>query len=621
MDLSYFGQIALLTKKLLFFCFFLLGKEQKFKNRKKHFNWLLPNLAGTMKKQILLFFLLAFQCGAQNIFEINQKLGRGVNMGNMFEAPSESEWGNPFRDDYFQRIADLGFDHVRIPIRWDVPDRASQTAPYTINPQFLERITYVVKKAQDAGLMAIINMHHHETLFENPTSAKARFLSQWQQISKAFKDHDENLLFEVLNEPHGEISPSLWNQFFAEALATIRVENPTRAVLLGTAQFGGLGGLPLLEVPNDPNIILTIHYYEPFNFTHQGAEWVANSDPWLGTKWKNSDRDQNAIKSQFSFAIDFAKKNNIPINIGEFGAYNKADNESRILWTTFLARWFEEQAFSWSYWEFSAGFGFYSPATGVYKQDLVDALLKNPLPEPVETRSEPIYESDFANNNSGWTLGVFEPAQANFTRENGTAKVTVSTASATSWHVQFVLNNVTLINGKTYLVTFDGYADRNMALTSYVGQSVDPYGSYSGYPGINLGTSTKSFEYVFTMNAPSDSKARLVFDMANGTGTAYFSNIKVSVLLDGSESTPLSENQTEVRVKVFPNPVNNDISFENIEDFEAISIWDTNGILKKQFKTALISNNKITIKDLSPGVYFIRLVGEKNTYVKKIVFY
>ena len=58
------------------------------------------------------------------VFEINKSLGKGINMGNMFEAPSETEWGNPFRDDYFKRIADLGFNHVRIPIRWDVAARA-----------------------------------------------------------------------------------------------------------------------------------------------------------------------------------------------------------------------------------------------------------------------------------------------------------------------------------------------------------------------------------------------------------------------------------------------------------------------------------------------------------------
>ena len=88
-----------------------------------------------MKKSVLVLAFLVIGIslisvhGQQlNIFELNKKMGKGINMGNMFEAPSESAWGNPFRDDYFKRIADLGINHVRIPIRWDVPERTQQTA-------------------------------------------------------------------------------------------------------------------------------------------------------------------------------------------------------------------------------------------------------------------------------------------------------------------------------------------------------------------------------------------------------------------------------------------------------------------------------------------------------------
>ena len=83
-----------------------------------------------MRKAVgLLLILIENSLLAQNIFQVNENLGKGVNMGNMFEAPSEGEWDNPFRDDSFQRIADLGFDHVRIPIRWDVEARVDLEAP------------------------------------------------------------------------------------------------------------------------------------------------------------------------------------------------------------------------------------------------------------------------------------------------------------------------------------------------------------------------------------------------------------------------------------------------------------------------------------------------------------
>jgi len=175
-------------------------------------------------------------------FEINERLGRGINMGNAFEAPSETAWGNPWRPEYFRIMSELGFTHVRVPIRWEPADRSMATSPYTIYPAFLNRIKQVVDTALKYKLHIIINMHHHDALFDNVTGQKARFLAQWRQIGEFFQSYSDSLLFEVLNEPHGNLTPELWNQYFAEALAEIRKSNPNRVVLLGTAEWGGLGG-------------------------------------------------------------------------------------------------------------------------------------------------------------------------------------------------------------------------------------------------------------------------------------------------------------------------------------------------------------------------------------------
>lgn len=211
-------------------------------------------------------------------FEMNERLGRGINMGNSFEAPSETAWGNPWQPEYFEIMAQLGFDHVRLPVRWEPADRSMASPPYTINPAFLERIQEVVDKALDSKLHIIINMHHHEALYEDPDGQKERFISQWNQIATYFKDYPDSLLFEVLNEPHGNLTADKWNVFFADALMEIRKTNPTRAVIMGVADYGGLGGIVNLELPDDEYILVYPHYYNPFNFTHQGAEWVENSN-------------------------------------------------------------------------------------------------------------------------------------------------------------------------------------------------------------------------------------------------------------------------------------------------------------------------------------------------------
>ena len=91
-------------------------------------------------------------------------------------------------------------------------------------------------------------MHHHEALYSDTEGQKERFLSQWSQIAKHFKDYPAELLFEVLNEPHGDLTPQLWNSFFADALEVIRETNPDRVVLMGTANYGGPGGLPYIQL-------------------------------------------------------------------------------------------------------------------------------------------------------------------------------------------------------------------------------------------------------------------------------------------------------------------------------------------------------------------------------------
>jgi len=551
------------------------------------------------------------------IHDLNKKLGKGINMGNMFEAPSETEWGNPFKDDYFKRISSLGFNHVRIPIRWDVPARCQQTEPFTINATFLERIKTVVDLAKKENLLVIINMHHHEAIFANPDAQKAKFLSQWTQISTFFKDYDSNLLFEVMNEPNSNLTLDKWNTFFADALKEIRKTNPTRAVLMGTANWGGLGSVSSLKIPADNNLILTIHYYDPFNFTHQGADWVDGSTPWLGTKWENTNLERDEIIGQFKHLKEFADQNNIPIHIGEFGAFSKADLESRVLWSNFLARWFEQQGFSWAYWEFSAGFGIYNPASGQYLQPLVDALITKQITDAKELKTAIIYESDFNSTTNKWDLYVQPNASATVISQENYANISVQKASTDGWHVQYVKNEIPLKRGKRYLVSFDAKANIDLAITNYIGQASGSYSAYSGYKGFTLTTNEAKFTYSFVMTSPDDSKARIVFDLGLKTGNLSIKNIKVEEVQD--TSSVLLSISTENKVKVFPNPVSDELHLSEIQDFYLLHIYDQLGrkILQKD-----LSNQKtiqLDTKALPQGVYYLYLLGSKEPESFKLI--
>jgi len=131
----------------------------------------------------------------KHAFEVNKRLGRGINYGNMFEAPSENDWGNSWKPEYARMIARQGFTHIRIPIRWEPAGRSAATAPYTISPLFLNQIKQVVDSALQNKLHVIINMHHQDESLANPDAQKARYLAQWKQISPYLKRYPDSLLF------------------------------------------------------------------------------------------------------------------------------------------------------------------------------------------------------------------------------------------------------------------------------------------------------------------------------------------------------------------------------------------------------------------------------------------
>lgn len=310
-------------------------------------------------------------------FEINRLLAPGINIGNALEAPTEGEWGVTIEDEYFTIIKNAGFKAVRLPIRWSA--HAAIDTPFTIDPLFQNRVAHVVNVALQQGLAVIINIHHYDEIFQQPAAHKARLLGLWQQIAENFKDYPGQLLFEILNEPHDNLTATLWNQYLLEALAVIRTTNPHRTVIIGAAEWGGLGALDKLSLPaTDTNLIVTVHYYEPFAFTHQGAEWVSGSNAWLGTTWSATVAQTSALIQDFDRIKAWADDQHRPVFIGEFGAYSKADMTSRMLWTGYVVSQCRQRNFSWAYWEFCAGFGAYDPSNKTWRQPLLNALIQTP---------------------------------------------------------------------------------------------------------------------------------------------------------------------------------------------------------------------------------------------------
>jgi endoglucanase len=310
-----------------------------------------------------------------DIHAANKKLGRGINLGNALEAPKEGDWGVTLKDGYFKVIKDAGFHTVRLPVRWSA--HAKTEAPYSLDAKFAERVDWSIDQALKNKLNIIVNVHHFGEMDAQPDKHLLRLVALWEQIAARYKNRPATVYFELFNEPHDKLTEAKWNSVFPQILAVVRKTNPTRPVLIGPGQWNAVRALDKLELPKeDRNLILTVHCYDPFDFTHQGTPWVKGADKWKGRKWTGTDAEQAALRKTLDKAAAWAKAQDRPVFLGEFGAYQEAEMESRVRWTRFMVQEAERRGFSWAYWEFCSGFGAYDPKAETWRSTLKSALVE-----------------------------------------------------------------------------------------------------------------------------------------------------------------------------------------------------------------------------------------------------
>ncbi len=323
-----------------------------------------------------LFLILLLSAPADDIFAANQALGQGMNFGNALDAPIEGAWGVTIQDEWFPLLKKAGFQSIRLPVKWSV--HALKTAPYTIEPAFFRRVDHLLDMAEKSGLNVVLNIHHFDELDKSPDDHLAHFLALWKQIATRYAQRPASVYFELNNEPHDKLDDKKWNAILPKGLAVVRESNPSRPVIIGPAFWNGIWALPKLTLPSDNNLIVTVHCYNPHDFTHQGASWADARVRNIRDKyWTGSEAELKAMRKELDQAAEWGKKHNRPIYLGEFGVYEKAPMESRIRWTTAIVKEAEARGFSWAYWEFGSGFGAYDIKNNAWHEGLLKALISN----------------------------------------------------------------------------------------------------------------------------------------------------------------------------------------------------------------------------------------------------
>jgi endoglucanase len=306
-----------------------------------------------------------------NPFELNKHLARGVNIIG-YDPLWKSRDKARFQEQHFRLIREAGFNHVRVNLH---PWRDGKIdAQNRLAADWLETLDWVVKQCLQNKLLVILDLHEFQTMGRDAEGNHERFLATWKQLAQRYQKAPDEVLFEILNEPNKKLTPELWNQYLREALTVIRQSNPDRAVVVGPANWNSVDYLKKLELPADEHLIVTVHYYKPMTFTHQGAAWTGQKNK-LGIPWNGTPQDRAAIERDFDNVQAWAEKHHRPIYVGEFGAYEKGGLDSRVRYISCVAREAEKRGWSWGYWQFDGDFIVFDMKKQQWVQPILDALI------------------------------------------------------------------------------------------------------------------------------------------------------------------------------------------------------------------------------------------------------
>lgn len=298
---------------------------------------------------------------------------RGINIGNALDAPRPGEWGVDIEEALFNVTHEVGFNAVRIPVRF-----SAHTGPgpeYEINEAFFDLVDQAITWGLEKHTVVILDLHHFDEIKHNPHQELDHFYAIWSQVSKRYQAAPLSLYFELLNEPSHNLDSETWNEMIKTGVQIIRRTNPIRKIIIGGINYYEVNALQYLQLPNDNNLIATFHFYEPFQFTHQGASWVDGAFQWRGTTWDGTPSEMEKIRAALDIAVEWSYYHQIPIIVGEFGVIKGVDPDSRERWTRFIVQEASQRGINWFYWELCSEFGIYDCKNEVWDKNLLDALM------------------------------------------------------------------------------------------------------------------------------------------------------------------------------------------------------------------------------------------------------
>lgn len=301
-----------------------------------------------------------------NQSQIVEAMGPGWNLGNQLESvtdnvPEETNWGNPvITEKLIQSVKAAGFKSIRIPVSYFA--KIDDDKDYTIDSKWLDRVQEVVNYCIKNDLYAVINIHGdgYNTIDggwllcngKNQTEIKKKYKKVWKQIAERFKNYDEHLLFESMNEefdgsysePNKEYYQNIndYNQIFVDTVRKTGDNNTKRWLIIPgwNTNIDYTAGDYGFKLPTDQyrdksidkeeqRIMISVHYYSPWDFCggENGVitQWGNEADDPSKT---STTCDETYMKNQLNLMKTTFTDKGYPVFIGEYGSINKTSYDS-----------------------------------------------------------------------------------------------------------------------------------------------------------------------------------------------------------------------------------------------------------------------------------------------------
>ncbi|MBL4678281.1 MAG: cellulase family glycosylhydrolase [Mucilaginibacter sp.] len=318
----------------------------------------------------------------QIAFKRARSLDNGISVSWLEQTWNTKVWDEtPLKTSGFELLRKLNIKTIRLPVAFEyfkdtgVPDEKVFT-----------QIDEVLRQCKKYDFNLIIDFHYGKLTDNNFLTETPKIIALWLNLTKRFiRESHDKVFFELYNEPP-PIDPKVWHDAAYNMVTAIRKVDKNRTLIIGASNFNSIYELSRMQRLADENIIYTFHFYEPFLFTHQGADWVGAQmattgipfpynaatyppmNPKVAGTWGENnyhqylkDGNEQSIHDKLQIVKKWADKYYVPVICGEYGVYNKyADQDSRCRYIKAMRQNLKVVGIPGILWDYNSNFSIFN---------------------------------------------------------------------------------------------------------------------------------------------------------------------------------------------------------------------------------------------------------------------